>query len=204
MLPNTPGKGAIVGLKSTDLAKLVLRGAIGGPMVYAGLKHARSQAGTSRWLKSIGFREPDLNAKVMAASELGAGAAILSGTMTTAGCASTIGVMTVAIRTVHAPNGYSIEKEGYEFTLSLLMGAAALAIFGPGPLSGDRLLRLDDKAAGRFGALAALAAIPFAFAHLAAFWRRQQPVSPPAEASNEAGASDPTGGVEAPVTSPVH
>jgi len=165
----------MVGLTTTDLGKLALRGAIGGPMIYAGVKHARSLAGTGRWLKSVGFEQPELNAKVMAASELGAGAAILTGTFTTVGCATTIGVMTVAIRTVHAPNGYSIEKEGYEFTLSLLMGAAALAIFGPGRLSGDRIIGLHEKMAGVLGALAAGAAVPFAFGHLAAVWRRPQP-----------------------------
>ena len=180
----------MVRLTTTDFGKLVLRGAIGGPMIYAGVKHARSLAGTGRWLKSIGFEEPELNAKIMAVSELGAGAAILSGTFTTAGCASTIGVMTVAIRTVHAPNGYSIEKEGYEFTLSLLMGAAALAIFGPGRVSGDRILGLHERAAGVFGALAATAAIPFAFGHLAALWERPEPapLAPPAAPPAEPGA----------------
>jgi putative oxidoreductase len=153
----------------------MLRGSVGGPMIYAGVRHARSQPGTSRWLKGIGFRSPELNAKLMAASEVGAGAAILSGTMTTAGCASTVGVMTVAIRTVHAAHGYSIEKEGYEFTLSLLMAAIALAILGPGRLSGDRLLGFDKKAAGRFGAVVAAAGIPLAFVHMAAFLRRPKP-----------------------------
>jgi len=78
---------------------------------------------------------------------------------------------------LHAKNGYSIEKEGYEFTLSLAMGAAALAALGPGSLSGDRLLGLDDKAAGRFGLLAAGAALPAAFAQLATFWRQPDPAS---------------------------
>lgn len=164
-------------LTNNDFGKLLLRGAIAGPMIYAGRKHARSQAGTSGWLKSMGFREPDLNAKIMAGSELGAGAALLTGTMTTAGCATTIGVMTVAIRTLHFPNGYSIEKEGYEFTLSLAMTAAGLAILGPGRFSVDRLIGLDKKAAGRLGALAAAAAVPFAFGHLAAFWRKPKPTT---------------------------
>lgn len=184
LLSATLTKGAMVGLTTTDFGKLMLRGAIGGPMIYAGVKHARSQAGTSRWLKSIGFEQPDLNAKLMAASEIGAGASILSGSLTTAGCASTISVMAVAIRTVHVPHGYSIEKEGYEFTLSLLMAAAGLAILGPGRISGDRILGLDDKAAGRLGALVAAAAVPSAFAHLAAFWRRPQPTPPPAAADD--------------------
>jgi putative oxidoreductase len=183
----------MVRLTTSDLGKLVLRGAIAGPMIYAGRKHARSLPGTGRWLKSIGFQEPELNAKLMAASELGAGAAILTGTFTTAGCATTIGVMTVAIRTVHAPNGYSIEKEGYEFTLSLLMGAAALAILGPGRLSGDRILGLHEKTAGVLGALAAGVAIPMAFGHLAAMWQRPEPApvaAPAAPAVPAAGVPD--------------
>jgi hypothetical protein len=60
-----------VRLTTTDLGKLMLRAAVGSPMVYAGVKHARSQAGTSRWLKSIGFRQPDLNAKLMAKAAAG-------------------------------------------------------------------------------------------------------------------------------------
>jgi putative oxidoreductase len=190
-------EGVTVGSRSTELGKLLLRGAVGGPLVYAGVKHARSQKGTSGWLKSIGFTEPDLNAKIMAASELGAGAAILSGTLTTAGAASTVGVMTVAIRTVHAPNGYSIEKEGYEFTLSLLMAAAALAAFGPGSLSGDRLLGLDRKLAGWLGAVLAIAGIPFAFGHLAAFWRKPAPkvAAPPAAVDNNSSAAGAAGDI---------
>jgi putative oxidoreductase len=182
-----------VSLTTSDLGKVVLRGAIAGPMLYAGRKHATSQAGTSRWLKSMGFGQPELNAKIMAISELGAGASLLTGTLTTAGCATTIGVMTVAIRTLHAKNGYSIEKEGYEFTLSLAMASAALAVLGPGRLSGDRILGLHETLAGALGALAAAAAVPIAFGHLAALWHKPEP-APVAPATPEADGAAAVGG----------
>ena len=87
--------------------------------------------------------------------------------------------MTVAIRTIHAKNGYQIEKEGYEFTLSLAMAAAALAIMGPGRVSGDRVLGLHERLAGVLGALLAGVAVPLAFGHLAAWWRQPQPPAVP-------------------------
>jgi putative oxidoreductase len=94
--------------------------------------------------------------------------------------------MTVAIRTLHAKNGYSIEKEGYEFTLSLAMASAALAVLGPGRLSGDRVFGLHETLAGVVGAFAAATAVPIAFGYLAALWHKPEPapVAPAAPASD--------------------
>jgi putative oxidoreductase len=51
-------------------------------MIAHGVKHARSLAGTARWLESIGFRKPRLQARLSAVVEIGAGAALIAGAAT--------------------------------------------------------------------------------------------------------------------------
>ena len=50
------------------------------------------------------------------------------------------GSMLVAIVLVHLPKGFFTTKGGFEFNLSLLAGAAAVALIGPGPISLDAAL----------------------------------------------------------------
>ena len=64
--------------------QLLLRGAIGGTMIAHGTKHGRSIEGTAGWFRSIGFRQPTLQAKASAVVEVGAGAAIVAGAATPA------------------------------------------------------------------------------------------------------------------------
>ena len=48
-------------------------------MIAHGTKHGRSIEGTAGWFRSIGFRQPTLQAKASAVVEVGAGAAIVAG-----------------------------------------------------------------------------------------------------------------------------
>ena len=52
------------------------------------------------------------------------------------------GTMLVAIATVHWANGFWAGKRGYEFNLSLLAAAIAVALTGPGKYSLDQALGL--------------------------------------------------------------
>ena len=67
--------------------------------------------------------------------------------------------------------------------LNLSAASVALAAIGPGKLSVDRLLGLDDKLtpAQRAGLAAGLGLVAAA-AQLAAFWQRPKPKPPPAAA----------------------
>jgi putative oxidoreductase len=169
-----------------ETARLLLRAVVGGTMIAHGIRHGRTLDGTARWFGGIGFRQPDLQARVSAALEIGAGGALLTGTATPLAAAAVIGTMAVAGRTVHLKNGYFIVDEGYEYVLSLAAAAAATAALGPGPISVDSLLRADRFSGARAALFATGLGVAAAAAQLAVFWR------PPrcAEAKPAAGAEE--------------
>jgi putative oxidoreductase len=154
----------------------VLRAAVGGTMVAHGVKHGRSLEGTAGWFGSIGFSQPKLQAIASAAVEAGAGAAVLAGAATPLAAAAVVGTMAVAARAVHLENGFFITSEGYEYTLNLSAAAVALAAIGPGKLSVDHALGVDETLSPWQGAaLAAGVGLGAAAAQLAAFYRRPKP-----------------------------
>jgi putative oxidoreductase len=155
-----------------EVARLLLRLAVGGTMIAHGLKHARSLDGTAGWFGSIGFRKPRLQANASAAVEIGAGGALVLGAGTPLATATVVGTMGVAARAVHQPNGFFITAEGYEYVLNLATAAVALAALGPGRFSVDRLLGADRALVGiRGAAVAAGLGLAGATGQLALFWR---------------------------------
>jgi putative oxidoreductase len=167
-------------VKGLDAARLVLRATIGGTMVAHGIKHGRSLEGTARWFSSIGFREPKLQAIASAVVETGAGAAVLAGAATPLSAAAVVGTMAVAARTVHVPNGFFITGEGYEYVLNLAAASVALAAIGPGELSVDGLLGIDEKLNPvQRAAIAAGVGLGAAALQLAVFWRSKPGESEP-------------------------
>jgi putative oxidoreductase len=159
-----------------DVASLVLRAAIGGTLVAHGVRHGRSLDGTARWFGSIGFKEPKLQAAASAVVEVGAGAALIAGAGTPLAASAVVGTMAVAARSVHVKNGFFITGEGYEYVLNLSAASVALAAIGPGRLSVDRLLGIDDKLSpAKRAGLAAGLGLAAAAAQLAAFWQRPKP-----------------------------
>ena len=167
--------GRVLTHDQADLARLVLRTAIGGTMIAHGVRHARTLDGTAGWFESIGFRRSRLQAKLSAAVEIGAGAAVALGAGTPLAASAVVGTMGVAYHTVHRPNGYFITAEGWEYVGFISTAAVALAALGPGRLSADRLLGLDDvgSPSGR-AFLAAGLGVGGAVAQLMTFWRRPQ------------------------------
>jgi uncharacterized membrane protein YphA (DoxX/SURF4 family) len=113
----TPYGDRAVSARGIDTARLLLRAVVGGTMIAHGIRHARALNGTARWFGSIGFRQPELQARTSAAVEISAGAALLTGAATPAAAAAVIGTMAVAGRAVHLKNGYFIVDEGYEYVL---------------------------------------------------------------------------------------
>lgn len=158
-----------------DIAQLLLRGAVGGTMIAHGVKHGRSLEGTGRWFGSIGFAQPELQARTSAVVEIGSGAALVAGAATPLAASAVVGTMAVAARSVHAPNGFFITGEGYEYVLNLAVASVALAALGPGRISVDRALGLDRTLTGtQRAALAAGLGLAGAAAQLATFWRKPQ------------------------------
>ena len=159
--------------KSTiNAVQLLLRTSIGGTMIAHGVKHGRSLAGTAGWFGSIGFEQPELQARASAVVEVGAGAALVAGAGTPLAAAAVVGTMAVAARSVHQPNGFFITSEGWEYVGNLAVASIALAAMGPGDWSVDSRLGLGAKLSGaRAAAFAAGVGIAAAAAQLALFHR---------------------------------
>ena len=169
-----------------DVASLMLRAAIGGTLVAHGVRHARSLDGTARWFGSIGFKQPRLQAAASAVVEVGAGAALIAGAGTPLAASAVVGTMAVAARSVHVKNGFFITGEGYEYVLNLSAASVALAAIGPGSLSVDHVLGLDEKLTSvQRAGLAAGLGLAAAAAQLATFWQHPKPKPAPAEAPAE-------------------
>jgi putative oxidoreductase len=111
---------------------------------------------TSKWMDSVQMSPGRRNAHAAAASETLGGAAIALGAFTPAAAATLIATMVTAIRTVHLEKGFWSTNGGYEFNGTLIAALLAIVDGGPGDLSVDGALGLEDTGAG--WALAALAA----------------------------------------------
>ena len=101
--------------------------------------------GMTKWAQSVQrlrIRPARPWAWVAALSEFGGGLLLAIGLLSPLGSLAIIGAMLVAIATVHLRKGFWTSKGGYEFNLSLIAGAAALAFTGPGSYSLDGALRI--------------------------------------------------------------
>ncbi len=146
-----------------DLGLLIIRVVIGLVMAGHGAQKlfgwfgGPGLNGTSGMLGSLGFKPAKLHATVTALSEFGGGILLAAGLLTPLGAAAIIGVMIVAIVTVHAPKGLWNSGGGYEFNLVLLAGAAGIGFAGPGSYSLDSAINLS--LAGGWGLAALVVAI---------------------------------------------
>jgi putative oxidoreductase len=75
-----------------------------------------------------------------ALAELGGGLLLALGFLSPLGSLAIIGTMLVAIATVHWPNGFWAANRGFEFNLTLIAGAVAVSLTGPGTYSIDQAI----------------------------------------------------------------
>ena len=127
-------------MAETDLALFILRAWVGVVMLAHGVKHLRGREKTTNWLASIGYTNPSFNWFAMTATEIGVGALLIVGFMTTLAAAGTASIMVVAYLTVHRPVGFWVTArpdEGWEYVATLLFASVAIGLLGPGSWSID-------------------------------------------------------------------
>jgi len=107
-------------------------------------------------MDSLGLKPARRNAIAASASETIGGALLVAGALTPVAAATLIATMITAVRTVHLKNGPWATNGGYEYNLVLIAALLALVDGGPGGLSLDRKLGIENT--GAVWALAALAA----------------------------------------------
>src|SRR5947209_8733190 len=129
----------------------MLRATIGGYFVGHGLQKLTGwfggdgPEGTGEFFESVGIRPGRKQALLAGAAETGGGTLLALGFLTPLGVAAATGVMTNAIRHVHAKNGLWITNGGVEHPVTVIAALAALAESGPGPLSLDAKLGIELK-----------------------------------------------------------
>jgi putative oxidoreductase len=96
--------------------------------------------GTGQWMASIGLEPGYLMALMAGSAEFFGGLALALGVLTRPAALLTAFTMLIAIFSVHIDNGLFMSNNGYEYALTLLVAAVALAIQGGGRFSMDALL----------------------------------------------------------------
>jgi putative oxidoreductase len=142
------------------LGLVVLRAILGvlfighGTQKLFGWFQGEGLRGTGDSFDSIGLRPGRPLATTAGVSETVGGALIATGFLTPVGCALITGVMTQAIRTVHAGKGPWFTDGGWEYNAVLIAAVFAIADLGPGDWSLDRAL--DTEHSGAIWATAAV------------------------------------------------
>jgi putative oxidoreductase len=144
-----------------DLGLLILRLVIGmtlaahGSQKLLGWFGGWGIAGTGSFFEQLGFRPGRFHAALAGIVEIAGGLLLAAGLFTPLAAAAIIGVMVVAVGSVHWTKGFFVQNGGFEYNLVLAAAALAVAFTGPGSLSLDRLLGISWSG-GSWG-LAALA-----------------------------------------------
>lgn len=115
--------------------------------------------GMAQGMEKMDMRPGRRNAIAVGVSETAGGAMLAAGALTPVAATSLIATMLVAIRKVHLDNGFFNANGGVEFNVALIAGLVALVDGGPGSLSVDARLGIEETGPGwALGALGAGAA----------------------------------------------
>jgi putative oxidoreductase len=107
-----------------------LFGSFGGPRI----------SGFAKMLEQMGVKSAKPMAILAGLAEFGGGILVILGFLTPLAALALIGVMIVAVLTVHLKNGFFVANGGYEFNLALAGMALTLLIVGAGAYSLDAVL----------------------------------------------------------------
>ncbi len=125
------------------LGLVVLRAVLGALFIGHGTQklfgwfQGQGLRDTGASFDSIGLRPGRPQATTAGVSETVGGALIATGFLTPVGCALIVGVMTQAIRSVHAGKGPWLTDGGWEYNAVLIAAVFAIAELGPGAWSLD-------------------------------------------------------------------
>jgi putative oxidoreductase len=122
----------VVGLTLAAHGAQKLFGWFGGPRI----------AGFGQTLEKLGIRPSRPWAILAGLSEFLGGLSLAAGLLTPIGALAVVGVMAVAILTVHLARGFWNKDGGYEFPLAIAAVGVCLSLTGPGNVSLDALLRI--------------------------------------------------------------
>ena len=109
------------------------------------------------------------------AMEIAVGMGLILGLLTSVAAAGLASTMFVAFWAIHRRVGFFVfhrPDEGYEYVATLTAIALAVAIAGPGSLSIDAALGIDEALSGAAGAAIFGLGIGMAIGELALFWRK--------------------------------
>lgn len=130
---------AIHRLQNRSFALLLIRLGVGLVFVYHGYQLVSNMPQTVMYFSQVGISASW--AYVAAYAELVGGALVLIGFWTRyAGLVLAV-VMLVGIYTVHLKNGFSLQNNGYEYALLLLLASLSLTFTGAGRYSLARYLK---------------------------------------------------------------
>ena len=146
-----------------NVGALLLRVILAVVMFAHGYNHVFNGGklpGVAGWFASLGFKAPRLQAALASYTELGVAPLLLLGLITPLAAAGVVGTMLVALVANHFKNGFFIFRkgEGFEYVLTLLVAALALASLGGGEWSVDHAADLADDLEGLTGLAIALGA----------------------------------------------
>lgn len=131
-----------------DTGLLLARVALGGLMAAHGAQKlfgwfgGYGLTGTGGFFESLGFRPGRLFAGAAGLTELGSGLLLALGLLQPFAAAAMVSVMIVAAISVHWQHGLFATSNGIELPLLYGVGAATLALTGPGAFSLDAALGL--------------------------------------------------------------
>jgi putative oxidoreductase len=171
-------------MTEVDFAMLVLRFWAGIVMLAHGINHGRNLEGTARWFGKVGFKAPDLNAKLSAGNEIAIGLGLIVGLLAPIAAAALAATMLVAFWSIHRFAGFFVfhrPDEGYEYVATLAVAALVIAVVGPGEISLDAVLGIDDDLSGWTGAMIYGLGLLAGAGQLALLWRRPDRVEAPSE-----------------------
>jgi putative oxidoreductase len=146
-----------------SLGLLILRVVVGGTMFSHGAQKVfgwfggGGPRGTAGSFENMGFRAAYAMAMLAGLAEC-SGLAFAAGFLTPLAALGIATVMLNAIGAVHWKNGFFNGKGGFEFNLTLLSAAVAIAATGPGRFSVDHALGWDDDLSGAWWGVGVLVA----------------------------------------------